>query len=85
MSKNDIETGAECVNRFIELANAMKDEDIDIKTISAGLMSASCVYATFVLGGNDGGLTESGVEKVAEVYKRELERVQKIKKDNSGV
>ena len=84
MANNDTENHRECVNRFIELANAMKDEGLDINIVSGSLMTASGLYASYVAGGNDGGLTDSGVEKVAGVYKRELERIQLIKKESSG-
>ncbi len=47
-------------------------------------MTASGLYASYVAGGNDGGLTDSGVEKVAGVYRRELERIQQIKKESNG-
>lgn len=83
MANNDTENHRECVNRFIELANAMKDEGLDINIVSGSLMTASGLYASYVAGGNDGGLTDSGVEKVAGVYKRELERIQLIKKESS--
>lgn len=83
MTKSDREIHQECVDRFVDLANTLKDEGIDIKVVSHGLMSASCVYTTYTVSGNEGGLTQSGVEKVADVYKRELERIQRIKKDNS--
>ena len=83
MANNDTENHRECVNRFIELANAMKDEGVDINIVSGSLMTASGLYASYVAGGNDGGLTDSGVEKVAGVYKRELERIQLIKKESS--
>jgi len=33
---------------------------------------------------NDGGLTESGVEKVTKVYKDELKRIQRVKKRNGS-
>ena len=84
MAKTDAEIHLESVNRFIELANTMKDEGVDINLVSGALMTASGLYASYVAGGNDGGLTESGVEKVAKVYKRELERIQQIKKDSIG-
>jgi hypothetical protein len=83
MTKSDNEIHQECVDRFVDLANTLKDEGIDIKVVSHGLMSASCVYTTYTFRGNEGGLTQSGVEKVADVYKRELGRIQRIKKDNS--
>jgi hypothetical protein len=82
MTKSDNEIHQECVDRFVDLANTLKDEGIDIKVVSHGLMSASCVYTTYTVSGNEGGLTQSGVEKVTDVYKRELGRIQRIKKDN---
>lgn len=84
MANNDAENHKECVNQFIELANSMKDKDIDINIVSGSLMTASGLYASYVAGGNDGGLTESGVDKVAAVYKRELERIQQIKKESGA-
>ena len=84
MAKSKEELHKECVDRFIDLANTMKDENIDINIISGGLMTASCIYGSYVVGGNDGGLTESGVEKVAGVYKRELARIQELKKQVAG-
>jgi hypothetical protein len=81
MAKSDAEVHLESVNRFIEMANAMKDEGVNINVVSGALMTASGLYASYVAGGNEGGLTESGVEKVSEVYRRELERIQKIKKE----
>ena len=68
------------VERFIDLANTIKDEGVPIDVVSAGLMTASGVYATFIVGGNDGGLTASGVDKVAAKYKQELEHIQEVKK-----
>ena len=85
MGKTDIKTdhqiNIECLNRFIDLANSIKDEGVDIKMVSYGLMSASGYYTTYALGGNDGGLTDSGVEKITATYKSELERIQKLKKE----
>jgi hypothetical protein len=85
MSKTDIKTdhqiNIECLNRFIDLANSIKDEGVDIKMVSYGLMSASGYYTTYALGGNDGGLTDSGVEKITATYKSELERIQELKKE----
>ena len=83
MAKSENEIHGECLDRFIGLANTLKDEGIDIKLISHALMSASGTYTTYALGGNEGGLTESGVEKIAEVYRAELERIQKVKKANA--
>ncbi len=84
MTKSENEIYRECLDRFIDLANTLKEEGIDIKVISHALMSASGAYTTYTLGGNDGGLTESGVEKVTKVYKDELKRIQRVKKRNGS-
>ena len=69
-------------NRFIELANQLKDENIDPALISGALMTASGIYATFVAAGNNGTLERSGVDKVVALYRRTLEQFQQIKKNN---
>jgi hypothetical protein len=86
MSSTDAEIHNNCVNRFIDLANTMKNEGIKVNLVSRGMMSASALYATFAVAGNEGGLTESGVEKMSEVFKRDLQQVQEQKKarDNNN-
>ena len=68
-------------NKFIELANEMKEEGVDIALVSGALMTASGIYATYVAAGNDGALEPSGVDKVVRVYRRTLEHHQVVKKD----
>ncbi len=80
MSKSDSELHHECLNRFIALANSMKDEGIGTAVVSAALMSSSAVYATYVAAGNTGALADSGVDKVAEAYRTHLVRVQEMRK-----
>ena len=80
MAKSEPEIHQDCVNRFIELANVIKDEGVDIKLISSAIMSSSAVYETFIHVGNKGGLTDSGVEKVTEKYKKHVDRYQEIRK-----
>jgi len=80
MTDTDDELHRDCVNRFIALANEMKDAGTDIKVVNAALMTASGLYTSYVAGGNEGGLTDSGVDKVTEIYRRELARIQKIKR-----
>jgi hypothetical protein len=48
--------------------------------VSGALMTASCVYATFVAAGNRGALEPSGVDKVVALYRRTLEYHQEAKK-----
>ena len=70
-----------CTNKFIELANLLKKEDIDPTMISGSLMTASGVYATFVAAGNNGALEPSGVDKVVSMYRRTLEHHQVVKRE----
>ena len=77
---NDQEKHMYCTNKFIELANDLKKEDIDVAMVSGSLMTASSIYATYVAAGNDGALEASGVDKVVQIYRRTLEHHQVIKK-----
>jgi hypothetical protein len=70
-----------CTNKFIELANQLKEENIDINLVNGALMTASGVYATYVAAGNNGVLEPSGIKKVVNIYRRTLEHHQKVKKD----
>ena len=81
MTKSDAELHQECTRRFIELANAMAKEGIASPVVSAGLMSASGVYATYIVAGNEGGLNPTGVDKVTAAYRQQLEQVQKVKRE----
>jgi hypothetical protein len=78
---SDAELHQQCTQRFIDLANAMKDEEIDIRLVSAALMSASGVYATYTAAGNAGALEPTGVDKVVSAYRRTLEHIQQRKKE----
>ena len=69
-----------CTNKFIELANQLRHEEIDSTLVSGALMTASAIYATFVGAGNEGALEPSGVDKVTELYRRTLEHHQDIKR-----
>lgn len=77
---NDSEKHMYCTNKFIELANQLKEEEIDINLVNGALMTASSIYATYVAAGNSGALEPSGVEKVVGIYRKTLEHHQKIKK-----
>ena len=77
---NDSEKHMYCTNKFIELANELRKEDIEIIMVSGSLMTASCIYATYASAGNDGALEESGVDKVVQIYRRPLEHHQDVTK-----
>jgi hypothetical protein len=69
-----------CTNKFIELANQLRNERIDSTLISGALMTASGVYATYVAAGNNGTLEPTGVDKVVDLYRRTLEHHQEVKR-----
>ena len=77
---NDQEKHMYCTNKFIELANDLKKEDIEIVMVSGSLMTASCIYATYIAAGNNGALEPSGIDKVIQLYRRTLEHHQAVKK-----
>jgi hypothetical protein len=77
---SDEEKHRYATNKFIELANELKSEDIEPEMVSGALMTASGIYATYVAAGNNGALEASGVDKIVDVYKRTLEHHQLVKK-----
>jgi len=79
-SKDKTEQHAICTNRFIQLANELKNEKIDSSLISGALMTASAVYATYAAAGNQGGLEPSGMERIVDLYRRTLEHHQQVKR-----
>jgi len=80
---NDGEKHNYCTQKFIDLANELAKENIDAKLISGALMASSGIYATFVAAGNTGGLEPSGVDKIVSMYRRNLEHIQKRKKEEN--
>lgn len=70
----------ELAKRFIDLANTLKNEGRSPQAVNGGLMFASCIYATYTAAGNEGYLHDSGVEKVAAVYRHNLAQLQQRKK-----
>ncbi|QFU75465.1 DUF3144 domain-containing protein [Halioglobus maricola] len=80
MSKTDAELHHETMNRFIELANAAKDEGVSPHVVSAAMMTASAVYASYVAAGNEGGLHDSGIDKVVDAYRHQMEQIQAMKR-----
>ena len=75
----------EAINAFIDLANKMKNDGASAQFVSAALMRASAVYATYVVAGNEGALRESGITKMKELFANELGAIQKAKLRQAGV
>lgn len=79
MTKKDDEIHHDCMQRFIDLANALKEEGTSPRVVSAGMMTACAVYATYVFAGNDGRLAPSGTAKLAAAFQQQLDQVQRVK------
>lgn len=78
MSEQDQHLDA--MNRFIALANEIKNDGVPTHVVSWAMMTASAVYATYSVAGNTGGLNPSGIDKVADTYKQCLLQVQEARK-----
>ena len=81
MADSESEQIAQANAKFIELANSLKDEGLPTKVISAGLMTASTVYVTYVLAGNEGVLNQKGIDEVVYTYRQQLSRFQDSKRE----
>ena len=81
MATSEEELHAQCLERFLDLANTINGEGIDSRIVSSGLMTASAIYATYTLAGNEGSLTDKGTEKLAEAYKDQVDQVQRAKRE----
>lgn len=79
---NDREKHQRCTERFIALANELKGEGNDVQVVSAAMMTASGIYATYSAAGNTGALEPSGVDKVVAIYRKNLEHIQERKKQD---
>ena len=75
----------EAINAFMYLSNEMKNDGASAQFVSAALMRASAVYATYVVAGNKGALRESGIVKMKELFAKELAVIQKAKLQQAGV
>jgi hypothetical protein len=85
VSKEQAQQHEQCMQRFIDLANSMKDEGVPVNVVSWALMTASGIYATYSVAGNAGGLNPSGVDKIADAYRKNLANIQELKKAQVGV
>ncbi len=72
-----------CMHKFIDLANELQSEGFNVQLITAALMAASGIYATYSVAGNDGALNPSGVDKVVDRYRLNLEHIQEAKKQEA--
>tara|TARA_R110001592_G_scaffold337300_1_gene623508 strand:- start:108396 stop:108686 length:291 start_codon:yes stop_codon:yes gene_type:complete len=82
MQKKDEQLHYDAMQRLIELANKLAAEGMPPRVVSAGLMTASCVYATYTEVGNKGSLTEAGIDRIANGYRKHLADNQKNRQEN---
>lgn len=80
--QKQIDAHNQATAEFIGMANTMVNEKgFDMKLVSAALMAASGVYATFTAAGNQGFLAPDGVDRVTDMYKKNLAYIQQRKKE----
>ncbi len=84
MAESENETHKAVMQRFIDLANQIKEDGTPPRVISAGMMTATCIYSTYVVAGNDGGLNESGVDKVTDAFRQQLQMIQDAKRKEAA-
>ncbi|MCU7929624.1 MAG: DUF3144 domain-containing protein [Candidatus Thiodiazotropha sp. (ex Codakia rugifera)] len=77
----------ELAERFIALANEIKNEGKPLALVNAALMSASATYGTYAAAGNQGYLKQGGVDRLVDAYRAQVSNIQEIKKrvvENDG-
>ena len=79
------QTQQQAIEAFIDLANQMKEQGSSIQFVSTALMRACALYSTYVIVGNDGGLHDSGIDKLKELFASELAHVQSAKLSERGL
>ncbi len=68
------------VEKFITLANEIKDDGTPIEMVNTALQLASGTYSTYLTAGNEGYLKQVGIDKLTEVFKHNLTQIQHFKK-----
>jgi hypothetical protein len=76
---SEIEQHRKAINDFINFANKMKDEGVSVKVVSSAFMTANAIYASYSVAGNEGALTDSGVEKMTKAFADKLVQVRQAR------
>lgn len=77
---SEIEQHQQAIKEFIDTANNMKDKGVSTKVVSSAMMTANAVYASYSVAGNEGALTDSGIEKITKAFAEKLAQVREIRK-----
>lgn len=80
MSNQEHQQHLIALNRFVEVANELKDQGTGVGVIAAAMLSATSVYNTYVHAGNTGFLQPAGIDKVTDEFRRHLQLVQDQKR-----
>ena len=83
MEKTDEQLHYESMHRFVELANTLTKDGMPNRVVAAGLMTASCVYTTFMEVGNQGTLDEAGIDRITDGYRKHLIFTQESREENA--
>ncbi len=84
MSDQSLHDHQASTEKFIALANEMTQGGVPADLVSHALMTASGLFTTYTVAGNDGGLNDSGVEKVVERFRGVLQHIQQVKQAQFG-
>ena len=84
MSDQSMQDHQASTEKFIALANELTQGGLPAELVSHAMMTASGLFATYIVAGNEGGLNPSGVDKVVSAYRQSLEHIQKVKEAQYG-
>ncbi len=84
MSDESLKDHQASTEKFIALANELTQGGLPAELVSHAMMTASGLFATFTIAGNEGGLNPSGVDKVVDAYRQSLEHIQRVKEEQYG-
>lgn len=77
---SELEQHQKAIQDFIQAANKMKDEGVSVKVVSSALMTANAIYASYSVAGNNGALTDSGIEKITQAFADKLAQVREARR-----
>lgn len=80
---NEREQHHKAINDFIGFANKMKDDGVSIKVVSSAMLTACAVYSSYSVAGNEGALTDSGIEKMAKAFSEKLAQVRDARRSEA--
>lgn len=77
---SEIEQHQKAIQEFIQAANSMKDAGVSVKVVSSAMMTANAIYASYSVAGNEGALTDSGIDKITTAFADKLRQVREARR-----